>query len=431
MKAHNIYSEVKKIDTEYLDFLNWLKKQKILKSSSNSYTQKDREDFLAYWESHVSFFKRFQKTINKSHYRSYIFKVNYNKLVLRRYLLVSYFNLLVKIIEIFWKHEEYFRILLEEEFKISYDQIAKFLYKPRFIALLNTPKALISVSKFNISDKYIHLLDLEKIVADSEQRLITNYKNFYYYFRKKVLNVLFSVSKHSWKVIAATKFSNRTKGLISNKSLKQYLNIAQPGDIFLSRGNWNASNVTIPGFWKHMSMYIWTGEYLQDTYGKSYSFLKSLKKKSHYIIEATWEWVKIVKIQDFTWHNDYLWISRTTFTQAKIKRTISNALSYYWAWYDHIFNFYSNKSVVCSELVLKSYWPKNTKDTSITLHLEKIGLNLTYPPNKFVSEIFNPKSWLEFVMFIDSVEKTWENFISSKKHFKKSASRSRFSFMLN
>ena len=179
-----------------------------------------------------------------------------------------------------------------------------------------------------------------------------------------------------------------------------------------------------------MSMYIGTGEYLMKNYWKDYNFVNDLEKKKHYIIEATWAGVLIVQIEDFVAHNDYLAISRTNFSKSKIIASIWKAFSYYWVWYDHIFNFYSEKSVVCSELVLKSYWARDSDDSSIELHLEKIWVSLTYPPNNFVWEVFNEQSWLDFVMFIDSIEKTWENFISTKKQFKKSWERSRFSFML-
>ena len=42
----------------------------------------------------------------------------------------------------------------------------------------------------------------------------------------------------------------------------------KPGDILLTRGNWNATNLSIPGFWKHMAMYIGTGEYVLDHYSQ-------------------------------------------------------------------------------------------------------------------------------------------------------------------
>ncbi len=430
MKAQKIYLEIKNLDKKSKAFILALSKQKILKSQINNYSQSDKQKFLIFWNDYIIFFKKFQKTIKKSHYRKLLFFVDYNKFILQRYLVVLYFNMLADILKIFWEHEEFLRTFLDENIKFSYWKISKFLYKTHYISLLNTPDSLVKIQCIKVSKKYKKYAKIEKSVILNNRRIITDYKNIFFYLKRRVLKLLFIISKYSWKVIAATKFSSRTKWLITSKNLKKYLSIAEPWDIFLSRGNWNASNITIPWFWKHMSLYIGTGEFLQEKFWKQYTFLNKLKKKSHYIIEATGEWVKIEIIENLVAHNDYLWISRTKFSLEKINTSIQKSLSFYWKGYDHIFNFYSEKAVVCSELVLKSFWAMDKNDSSIELHLEKIWVSLTYPPNNFVSEIFDSSSQLDFVMFLDSIEKTWENFVSTKKEFKKSSSRSRFSFML-
>ena len=178
-----------------------------------------------------------------------------------------------------------------------------------------------------------------------------------------------------------------------------------------------------------MSMFLWNWEFLKKNFSWDYKFLKSLDDEKNYVIEATWKWVNILDIFEFVSHNDYLWVSRTKFKKEKILRTLKKAIENYKKPYDHIFNFYSDNSVVCSELVIKSYSKDFEKDDFIEVKLEKISGQLTYPPNNFVWEIFSNKN-LEPIFFIDSIEKTWENFVSDNKEFKKSAKRSRFSFML-
>ena len=101
MKSHNIYTELQIFEKTTKSFLKDLSKQKILKVHDNRYTVLDKQEFLDFWNSYVNFFKRFHKVIRKSHYRTFIFFVNYDKLILRRYLLISYFNLLVEIINRF------------------------------------------------------------------------------------------------------------------------------------------------------------------------------------------------------------------------------------------------------------------------------------------------------------------------------------------
>lgn len=425
-----ILEEIQKIEKKYIILCQELKNHKILKSNKDSYLSEDKEDFLILWWKYIEFFKKLRKLIIKNRYRSFFVIINYEKLVIRRYLLIFYFNCLVDLVNHFWKHEEFIRIFLKENFKYNFWKIAKYIYRPSFINLLNTPSVFLKFFKNKINKKYYFMLEKDKNIIWENKRILTNYKNLYYYFKKRWYKILFYLSEKIGKIVAKIKFSTRNKGLIIVNNINKYLENAKPWDIFLTRWNWNASNIAIPWFWKHMSMYLWTWKYLKQNYWDKYKFLKELKNNKNYIIEATWELVEIKTIEKFIYKNDYLWISRTTFSKEKISRVLDKAISYFWIPYDYIFNFYSNTNVVCSELILKSYAKDNKDDEWLELKLEKIKWSLTYPPNNFVEKIFDDKN-LEFVMFLDSIEKTWENFISNEKEFKKSRKRSRFSFMLD
>ena len=160
-----------------------------------------------------------------------------------------------------------------------------------------------------------------------------------------------------------------------------------------------------------------------------------MNDKKDYIIEATWKWIKLEEIQKLVLHNDYLWVSRTNFKKEKILRSIKNSLWHVWKSYDHIFNFYSDNNLVCTELILKSYAKEFKKDEWIEIDLESIWISLTYPPNKFIQKMYKEnKKWKDSVVFpiffIDSIKKTWENFVSSKKELLKSGKRSKFTFFL-
>lgn len=430
MNSKNILKLIKALEADYKGLFLELSENKLLNSKKYSYTKEDKDSFLLLWAKYVVFFTKLQNLIRKSKYRSFFFVVNYNNLLIRRYLLIFYFNCLPELLNNFWEHEEFIRTLLLESAEVDYWDIAKYIYRPNFINLLNTPGIFITFHKDKIEKKFYFMLESEKVEFTNDKRILTDYKNFYYYFKRRALKILLFVSKHISHVIAKTRFSTRTKWLITQRNIKLYLSIAKPGDIFLTRWNWNASNISIPWFWKHMSMYLWSWEFLKKNFWNKFKSIKNLNDNAHYIIEATWEWVEIVDIDDFISHNDYLWVSRTNFSKEKILRTIKNSLKYFWANYDYLFNFYSNKSVVCSELIMKSYAKEFKGDDWIKIKLEKIGVSLTYPPNNFIKEIFSNKSSLEPIIFIDSIEKTGKNFVSGKKEFKNSFGRSRFSFML-
>lgn len=431
MKQKKLLYEIKKLEKDFIELKSLLKSQKILKSKQNSYLKEDKDAFKLIWLKYIDFFLSLQKLIRGSHYRKYIFFIDYNKLVIKKYLLVFYFNCLVSILKIFWEHESFLRVFLSENFKNDYWIFAKFIYKARYINLVNTPNIFIKAFKVYIDKDIYKMIDLETLDIN-KKRILTDYLNLYFYFKRRLDNIAFFISKNAWYLISKTRFSFRNKWLIKNKNLEKYLSIAKPWDIFLTRWNWNASNLFIPGFWKHMSMYLWTWKFLKDNF--NFKDIESLDSNKHYIIEATWKWTKIVEMFVFIKHCDYLWVSRTNFKKEKILRSIKNILWNIWKWYDHIFNFYSDKNLVCSELVLKSYAKEYEKDEWIEIKLEHIWSSLTFPPNKFIEKLKEDnkkeKKEIEPIFFIDSIEKNQENFISTKKEFLKSWTRPRITLFL-
>ena len=185
-----------------------------------------------------------------------------------------------------------------------------------------------------------------------------------------------------------------------------------------------------------MALYLWTGSEIEKIYKNSKrKNKKKYKKDTHYIIEATWKWIQIVELIEFSAHNDYLWFARTTFKKKKIESTIISAVSHEWKGYDHLFNYHSDKNLVCSELVLKSYAPKFAGDEGINFQLEKIGINFTFPPNNFIEILKREHSkkipQVYPLFFLDSKEKTQQNFVSQRYELLESGSRPKLSFFLD
>lgn len=431
MHYKKIYKKIHTIENEYKALKKDLDKQSLLKSSKNYYLKEDKEEFKKIWKRYIDFFEVLKNLLRASAYRRFFFVINYNKLVLRKYLVHFYFRVLFDLLESFWKHEEFIRLFLDENFRRDYWLFAKYIYLPKYINIFNTPKIFIEPFKSYVDINVYKLLYKLKNL-DWKNTLNTDYSNLFFWIKHRIDKLVFFIAKHIGNLIAHTKFSTRKIWLITKQNIIKYLENANPWDIFLSRWNWNASNLSIPGFWKHMSMYIGTWKYLKNNF--KWDFLDDLIDKNHYIIEANDKWISILNIYDFIIHNDYLWVFRTNFKKEKIKRSIKNSLSNVWKNYDYNFNFYSDKRLVCSALVLKSYAKESYKDEWIDIELEKIGISLTYPPNNFIKKVieewFKNKSEIEWVFFIDSLEKTWENFVSTVPELFESWKRSRFSMFL-
>ncbi len=431
MHYKKIYKQIDYLNNEYERLKHKLLKQDILESKKWCYLRKDKEEFKLFWEEYIIFLDKLQFLLKKSSYRTFFFIINYNKLAIRKYLVSFYYQVILDLIDIFWKNEDFLRVFLDENFKKDYWYYAKYIYKPRYINILNTPKNFIEAFENRI-DKDVYKLIWKLNNFDWEKRLYIDYNNIFYYIKYRVDKLIFLISKKIWHLIAHLKFTSRENWLIKKENIKNYLEIAKPWDIFLSRWNWHASNISIPGFWKHMSMYLWTWKYLKKNF--NLDFLEELEEKTHYVIEATWDWVNIVKLYDFSSQIDYLWVFRTTFKKEKIQRSINNSLNNIWKSYDYIFNYYSDKRLVCSSLILKSYAKEKKHDEWISIELEEIWISLTYPPNNLIKKINedfkDDKKEVEAIFFIDSYEKTWENFISTTWKLLKSWDRPKLSVFL-
>ncbi len=408
MHYKKILKHLESLEKESKKLEKQFKNHSLLKSKVWIYTKEDKQSFKILWEKYIELFDGLKKNISRSHYKKHFIFRDYNKLILHKYALVIYFDTILNLDKIFWEHSGFIRIFLEENFRKDYGYYAKYIYRPQYITVINTANIFLRPFERKIAPKIFTLLWTDKLTVKSDNRLAWDYQNMFFYVKNRIDIYLFKLLKKVWMVIARTKFSYRTQWLIQDKYVKEYLKIAKPWDIFLTRWNWNASNISIPGFWKHMSMYVWDGK----------------------IIEATWEWILVKNIEQLVEHNDYLWVFRTDFTQDKIQRVIQKAQKYIWTWYDFRFNFYSDKFLVCSELVLKSYSKDFWDDEGIDIQLEHIWLGITFPPNNFL-ELVRKRDYLEPIFFIDSIEKTWKNFISTPTQLLKSRKRPRFSFLLD
>ena len=430
MKINYFLSQIKSLKKEYQELKKDTKKDKLLNSKINHYTKEDKEKFKNLRIRYIDFFSKLKNLIQLSNYRKYFFFVNYNNLILRKYVLIFYFNSIIELWEEFWKHGSFIRIFLWENFKKNYWFFARYIYKPKFINLINTPNIFMKPFKKFINKELHCLIWSKSINIKNINRLKTDYNTLFFYLKNKSDKTLFSVVKKFWYLISSIKFSPRKKGLIKKENLEKYIKIAKPWDILLTRWNWNASNLNIPWFWKHTSMYIWTWDFLKNNF--PWDFSKGLNNNSHYIIESIKEWVVIKTLEETILEKDYLWVIRTTFKEEKINRSLQNSLNNIWKWYDYIFNFHSNENLICSELILKSYEKEYKWDEWIEVRLENIWISLTFPPNNFLDIISEEREDITMnpIFFIDSVEKTWENFISNIYEFIDSRKRSKLSFFV-
>ncbi len=421
------------IDTDFENALSELRSDPIFLSQKNVYTLDDKNRIARIWIDILWPFKRLRWIIHSLSFRSFLTFRSKNSFVVKYVAVVTYYNMVHDLQQVFWLHEEFLRQYLDDTFSENYSTLARFIYHIRFYALLFYPREYFLTLQDEV-DRSLAPLFARRVRAagDIEKRFSHDRINIWYYIRYRMSLVFSWISRHGGRMMMHVHLTRRETGLIRHEHIERILLDMEPGDVILTRQNWAATNLNIPWFWKHMAMYIGTGMYLKNTY--TLTSIDNFRDDEHYCIESIGLWVRIIPFEMLWKHNDYLAVIRPRFSQKKKMRAIEKTLWLIGRAYDYTFNYYSDKNYVCSTLVTKAYLPESDTDEWIHITLTRIGTGITYPPNdivkKFREDNATERQELDFVGFIDSSEKRQENFISTQSEFLATATRPRLSFFL-
>jgi hypothetical protein len=168
---------------------------------------------------------------------------------------------------------------------------------------------------------------------------------------------------------------------ISDGQLKQLRTSVQPGDFFLTRKSYYLSNLGIPGFWTHASSYIGNpierNIYFSNdsechnwvkSMGEGSGSLENLLQKTFHdkYIEHTDNWLSRPIIESISEgvvfspfskvaSMDRLVILRPQVTKLEIAKAIYHAFEMAGRPYDYNFDFSTETTIACSELVYRIY----------------------------------------------------------------------------
>jgi hypothetical protein len=210
----------------------------------------------------------------------------------------------------------------------------------------------------------------------------------------------------------------------------------EPGDIVVARQNWFLSNIGLPGFWPHAELYLGVPDMLAayfDADEEVKTWLATLPGKPKTLSEhlskafpAKWakytgkdehgDPIRIIESisegVSFTGPEhglrvDYMGVMRPRLSKKDKAQAIIRAFTYQGRPYDFNFDFFSDQTLVCTELVYKSYAP--SKDVKgIQIGLVDVAGRRTLPANEIVKlfdlEYDKPDRQLDFVAFLDGRE---------------------------
>jgi hypothetical protein len=264
-----------------------------------------------------------------------------------------------------------------------------------------------------------------------------------------MMKAVFPVQKSVAEFMGDTRLARKGQPLISKDFIETIvLPKLQPGDVLVARQNWFLSNIGLPGFWPHALIYIGRPEQwaaleidsdvqawlkVQPEKPATFSDLLRLryptKWKSYIagtdfqghgpvrVIESISEGVSFTAIEH-AMGVDYLAALRPRTPLVEKARAIERAFNYQGRPYDFDFDFFSDSTLVCTELVYKSY--QRDKDMKgLDFPLVDVAGRRTLPANEIVKrfdlEAEKPDRKMDFVLFVDAKEKDGTVFEASSQ----------------
>ena len=265
----------------------------------------------------------------------------------------------------------------------------------------------------------------------------------------KALDFILPAQKAIFTWVGDTRIKSKQSRLVSKAQVKEFEEMLQPGDIILERQDWYLSNLFLPGFWPHGIIYLGDKQKFINFFKSDQevnnwcrkhncqNFLELLAKgfpeatgsyfrknedgHANVVIEAISEGVVFSSIEH-SCKADYLAALRPNLSKINIARSIYQAFYYFGREYDFRFNFESEQTLVCTELVSKAYCRKDNTGLNLpyTLNMGKYGVTADGIARTFASEHGKPGPQMNFVAFLLGIPASGKATFSDVETFKKS-----------
>ncbi|GAB4280377.1 MAG: hypothetical protein Kow0029_24900 [Candidatus Rifleibacteriota bacterium] len=245
----------------------------------------------------------------------------------------------------------------------------------------------------------------------------------------KSLDFILPAQKAIFTWVGDSRIKKRKTRLISPAQIRQFKRLLKPGDIILERQDWYLSNIFLPGFWPHGIIYLGDSneliQFFKDDNEVSdwcrkngcRNFVELLEKDfpaackaflrpnqdghTNVVIEAISEGVVFNSIEH-SCKADYLAALRPNLRKIDIARSIHQAFYYFGREYDFRFNFDSEQTLVCTELVSKAYCRNDGTGLKLpyTSTMGKYGVTADSIAETFAREHGHSNAQLKFVAFL-------------------------------
>lgn len=433
------------------------------KEKQHVLTNKQRQEALYIWQSIIDYYFALDSI---SRYHNQYLKIKdkqlrYRSFTISRAALYAEYRYALDFIRVF-EQQDIFDVIFNESmlypnmYKKRYQQ-----FKTRYLNLIKaTEFSAYEATALTFSKPEPTPLD-QGIEIDKKIIWKTAVKDGPSMTVKNGLNTLRNTGKEIWFPVqkrVANWMGNvrvmpRENNLISPEQIDTMKNRLLPGDILLERREWALTNVGIPGFWTHAALYIGTPENRTQFFSTDPSVQKWLKERNansvDQFIEKTVPMIYRTGLQkDNSGHTmsvieaispgvvftslehsadcDSIAILRPRVSNLSRAKAVITAFSHVGKPYDYDFNFNSDKALVCTELVYKSYDAGNPNSRFQLPIIETMGRPIT-PANEFAKHFTDTfgtsKQQMDLILFIDGNELKRKATISTADEFMNSWKR--------
>lgn len=273
--------------------------------------------------------------------------------------------------------------------------------------------------------------------------------------RGRAFRVWFPLQKRVAQWFGESRLKDRQERLITPAQRAGMARRLRPGDLLFERRNWCMSNVGLPGFWPHAALYVGSAEDLSREFddaetrkrfgpgGLAGHLRRRYRAKwdafraphadghAHRVIEAIGEGV-VFNSFEHSAAADYVCVLRPRLEPVERAIAVERAFHYQGRPYDFDFDFTSDRTLVCSELVWKCYQPGPTR-RGLHMPLVDVAGRPVLPPHEmirqFAREHGTSRQQVDFVCFLEGREAEGRAVEATVEDLLKTPDRSKWDFL--
>jgi hypothetical protein len=169
---------------------------------------------------------------------------------------------------------------------------------------------------------------------------------------------------------------------ITEQQRATLLEIAQPGDVFITRHDDAMSNLFLPGFWPHAALFLGKRAVLENVAGALPPSVRARYHDSIHFLEAKKDGVRLRSAEE-TLRLDACLVFRPPLAGEALAEALIRALSHEGKLYDFLFDFRTADRLACTEVVYRVYY----NYPPVHFHLIQTGGRACIPAEELIDQM--------------------------------------------